>query len=554
MNNNEINKKESSPRILLIARVSDPSQLPSLPGQTRMVYEYAEKQGWEEGKDFKYLEFDETAYKGDARVKFEKLVIEPVKQATETMILVCHKCDRFSRDTSDDHKSFLVRQTRAGKIELHFPGDQLIIDKDSVATEKFRFDMNISLAAYYSASISDNVKRRFNDKLAKGEKPGRANVGYLNNRIDKDHTSIIVDPERAPFVVKAYKLRRQGMTIIAITEQLKKEGFTVIGHNGKGKNEVETTKGIVQNSNAVIRPISKSTMGDLLKNPFYYGVLKYNGKLYQHKCEPLVSKKEWDEAQVVREFRNVNRTQYGAESFAMKDAICGDCGLTISFYWAKEKVYGQCSHRRGACSTPHLAESKLLPQVVSTLEKLVIDESTMTRILDRVKAIYDNEQLYFKNSIAEVEKMHKKVERRLENLYEDRLDDRISAEEYDKRSEALKQEAEELSRQLKDLKRDDKSFIVTLPYLLKLAAKAPETFKSVDAKRQSGLIKRVADRIIINGYNVDLRLKKPFQALYNFYNEHDTDKLISELQLAKYELESLTEAEEEQLPQLAEVY
>lgn len=70
----------------------------------------------------------------------------------------------------------------------------------------------------------------------------------------------------------------------------------------------------------------------------------------------------------------------------------------------------------------------------------------------------------------------------------------------------------------------------------------------------TGLIKHVADRIIINGYTVELRLKKPFQALYNFYNERDADKLISELQLAKYELEALSEVEDEQQPLLANTY
>ena len=110
----------------LIARVSEPEQRKSLPAQRKKIFDYADKIKWEENTDFLYIEFDETAFKED-RKDFRKLVIEPLKTEIETSILVFDKIDRFSRDSSSDEKTILTKMWKSGKIEMHFPSDNLYI-------------------------------------------------------------------------------------------------------------------------------------------------------------------------------------------------------------------------------------------------------------------------------------------------------------------------------------------------------------------------------------------------------------------------------------------
>ena len=47
----------------LVARVSDREQRKALPAQKKKLYDYAERLRWKDGEDFKYIEFDETAFK-----------------------------------------------------------------------------------------------------------------------------------------------------------------------------------------------------------------------------------------------------------------------------------------------------------------------------------------------------------------------------------------------------------------------------------------------------------------------------------------------------------
>ena len=86
----------------LIARVSDPSQKPALPAQKKRLEDYAKSLGWVEDKDYKYIEFDETAYKNDCRKEFRERVFKPLTTTKDKSIVVHDKCDRFSRDSSSE--------------------------------------------------------------------------------------------------------------------------------------------------------------------------------------------------------------------------------------------------------------------------------------------------------------------------------------------------------------------------------------------------------------------------------------------------------------------
>jgi site-specific DNA recombinase len=107
--------------LILIARVSDISQRPALPGQKLRLKQYAI------GKDPKaeYYEFDESAHK-DVRRQFAKLV-EHIKAQKEPCAVVHDKIDRYTRDSSQEEVRALNILVKSGKIELHFPSDNLFI-------------------------------------------------------------------------------------------------------------------------------------------------------------------------------------------------------------------------------------------------------------------------------------------------------------------------------------------------------------------------------------------------------------------------------------------
>src|SRR3990167_9903705 len=127
----------------LVARVSDKDQRKALPAQKKKLYDYAERLKWIQGIDFEYIEFDETAFKQN-RKDFRALVVAPLKLQKQLSIIVFDKIDRYSRDSSSQEKAALTQMWKAGKIEMHFPSDNLYITRDSPAADLFRLDIGIA--------------------------------------------------------------------------------------------------------------------------------------------------------------------------------------------------------------------------------------------------------------------------------------------------------------------------------------------------------------------------------------------------------------------------
>ena len=86
-------KTKQKPSTLLVARVSDVEQRKALPAQQKRLFDYAKKQDWKENVDFRYIEFDETAFKKN-RKTFNELVIQPIRESATPSIVVFDKIVR----------------------------------------------------------------------------------------------------------------------------------------------------------------------------------------------------------------------------------------------------------------------------------------------------------------------------------------------------------------------------------------------------------------------------------------------------------------------------
>lgn len=161
-------------KAFLIARVSTLDQSDALPGQIYRLNDYATNKGY----DSELFQIKESAYKGN-RISFMG-VIDKIRKHPEVCVVVFDKIDRYTRNSNSEEVSLLNSLCRAGLIEMHFPSDHLFINKESSAQEHFMLNMGVSSAQYYSDSISDNVKRRNQQKYRDGEWCHKAPFGYKN--------------------------------------------------------------------------------------------------------------------------------------------------------------------------------------------------------------------------------------------------------------------------------------------------------------------------------------------------------------------------------------
>ena len=461
----------------LIARVSDIEQRQALPAQKLRLQNYAH---WLGATEFDYFEFDESAYK-DSRQKFGK-VIEQIEAEQANQIVVFDKIDRFTRDASQKEVRIMSSLVQKGRVELHFPSDNLTITKDSPATDLFRLGIGMLLAKYYSDASRDNVKRRLeqmrNDGICPQRVPlGYKHVSYLASPSSKPIKDIVVVPRLARQIVKVFELRSQGLSYQVIADEMSERGLRTPVAN---------------------KPVSSSVIERMLAHKFYIGIMTCNGKEYPHKYPKIVSKELFGRCQLIKWERRPSeaKAKNNSRIYALKGIVgCGECGRSVSSYKARNSIYLKCANFK--CKTFNTAEALVLPDIQKALKQLRMPARTAQAIRSSLKR-QEAEQAA---QISQIRQKITAVNNQLDLLYDDRLVGRITTEQHDRRATKLEDERQSLKKQSDFLTSTPDAIKKTVSQMIDLCQNAHKLFQNA-----SNSIKNSVLEILLS--NIELKNKR----------------------------------------------
>jgi hypothetical protein len=156
-----------------------------------------------------------------------------------------------------------------------------------------------------------------------------------------------VDKKQSKLVVQAFELYAQNnSTFEDIADFLAKYGITTSGS----------------------RPLKRDQVGYMLGNPFYYGLFRYAGELYEGKHAPIISKQLWDKVQAVLKSRSRPKKSKFNPMPLCSLLYCGECGRQITAESHTKKsglvfTYYRCTKRNTNCSQPYISETELVKQL-----------------------------------------------------------------------------------------------------------------------------------------------------------------------------------------------
>lgn len=485
-------------KAIILARVSSKEQEEqgsSIPAQVDRLMQYAQKMGFQVLKSY---ELTESSTK-DNRKKFEKL-LKLVEEQNEPIAIVTDTVDRLQRSFKESVELDLLRKT--GKIELHFNRENLVIHRDSNSSEIMRWDMAVMFAKMYVLQLSDNVKRSNQKKREMGEWCGPAPIGYQNITRENGRKDIILDPERAPHVKKCFEMYASGnQTFQSIAKQMRKDGFT----SPKSGN-----------------PRTKGQMQEMIANPFYYGMMEVKGKLYKHKYPSLIEKWVYDKCEDLREGRNQNSVKYKSKDFCFRSLLnCGQCGCTITL---DETVkpngtiyrYCKCPNTKGSCKGQKpIRIEVLLEQMEKLLDELKVPEHLLEEITLELKKGHETESEIYKNNLNRLHLELDKLKKRKDTAYLDRLDGRITTDEYDNIVATFQADEQDIQEELTDATKQDNTFLNSSLMVLDLAQKAGQLFKDASETKKHKILNLVTSNLSLKNGVLVYDLREPFDVLLN---------------------------------------
>jgi len=460
----------------------------SLPAQEKLLKEYSDRKGFEAIKVYKVSE-------SASGKQVRKLFYEMFEYANKNKVdvICCEKIDRLTRNLKD---AALVQDwIEQGKNrEVHFLKENFVLNGNTRAHENLVWDMKVAIARFYTNNLSEEVKKGQKEKISEGWLPSKPPLGYKTMG-EKGHKIHIIDETRAPFIIKMFELYSTGnYSTTALVDVMFKEGLRSQS-NGK---------------------VGKSRLYDLLSDPFYYGKMVWKGEISRGNQQPIITKDLFDLVQVKlnRKFKSPLYTKH-LPVFKAK-MCCEECGGTITWETHKGHWYGHCNHYKKCSQKTWWREEKAEDILIPLFEKIAPKGSKVLAVIEKaLKETHADEIKYHTNSMNGINNTLAITQRRLEAIYEDKIDGKITPEFYSKKLKEYTEQKEEATETLKKLNEGNTKYYQAGYTLHELALRAGEIYKSPKATIEDKrlLLSKIFSNLSLGADNITPDYTSAFQFL-----------------------------------------
>ena len=224
-------------KFFLYARKStdtEERQILSIEAQLAELKIFAER----EGLQIREVLIERRTAKEPGRPVFNEMILR-IEKGEAKGIIAWHP-DRLARNSIDGGRIIYLLDT-GHILALKFPTFWF----ENTPQGKFMMQIAFGQSKYYTDNLSENIRRGQRQKIRRGEFPGLAPLGYLNDPISR---KIVIDPVRAPLVQRLFNEFATGRYSVADLRRRAPE-WGLLSRSGK--------------------PLFHSRLNRILTKPFY---------------------------------------------------------------------------------------------------------------------------------------------------------------------------------------------------------------------------------------------------------------------------------------------
>ena len=336
---------------VIYARYSSDNQTEqSIEGQLRVCEQYAKN------NDIAILKtYIDRAMTGtnDNRPDFQQMIKDSASKEWQNIIV--YKLDRFSRNKYETAKYKKILKDNG--VKLISAMENIPDTPEGIILESLLEGM----AEYYSAELSQKVKRGMNETRLKGNFTG----GNLIYGYKVENHKVVINEEQAKVVRYIYEQYALGVYVKDIITDL-------------------TEKHIFNHGN----PFARNTIYNILKNEKYSGVYRFNNQTFENMYPQIVSTEIYEKVR-----QKTNQNKYGKRSievvYLLRNKIkCGYCGEPISAECGttsqgKKRRYYKCLGRKR--HTTNCNKQTVRKEILEDLvNKILIEQLNSPKTLDKI--------------------------------------------------------------------------------------------------------------------------------------------------------------------------
>ena len=262
-------------------------------------------------------------------------------------------------------------------------------------------------------------------------------------------------------------------------------------------------------------PVPRSAMNYTLHNAIYQGDVQWNGKVFEGKHTPLVSRELWQKVQDVAAGRNQSKYRKAVHDFAFSRLMtCGHCGCAIVGEIQKKKyVYYHCTDFHRGCPKPYVREEEVAKMFTALLKELTFDDEVLEWVREALRESHGDKMRFVAEALSRLQIEYAKLQARLDAMYEDKLDGRIDAAYFDRKAGEYRTEQARVRAAIEQRATADQSYTEQGIRLLELAQKAWRLFEQQSGAEQRKLLGFVLSNCTLTKAGLVAQFKQPFDLL-----------------------------------------
>ena len=417
--------------------------------------------------------------------------------------ILCWKIDRLTRNPVDGGKIQWLLQN--GKIQCiktfeksYYPNDNVLL-----------MSIEQAMANQYIRDLSVNVKRGNRAKLERGEWPNHVPFGYLNDKATK---TAIIDPIRSKCVPRIFELYLTG------------------SHGFKEISNILYAEGLQTRSG---RKVLKSHIQRILSCVFYTGLMEREGKYYNGKHQPLISKDTYDKAQDVMHGRSHPRPQ--RLFFPLRGFLkCENCGCALTASLKKGHHYYYCTGNRENCDEhkSYMREIYLYDKVSSIFDCIDFTEHKIELMYKAAKEKLGADNGYSEHILNTLQTHLNVLTTKESMLLDTFLAEQITKDLYDAKMLALHNERISLTKQINEATLQQPASVLepTKKAFLEASRARKEFFTGDDVKKRN-ILENFCWNLSLKEKNIHkVSLKSPYDIMAKVPKNGDISMLLPGLE------------------------
>lgn len=346
-------------------------------------------------------------------------------------------------------------------------------------------------------------------KAKGGGTVGMAKIGYRNVRTISDEgrevRSVEVDPDRAPLVSWAFEEYATGeWSLNRLTAALADRGLDSRPTPKKPS-----------------KPLAVNQIHQMLRSPYYRGVVVWQGVEYPGRHEPLVDERTWRKVQEMLTLKRTGEKERTHNHYLKSSVFCGSCGARLIITNAKNHygvvypyfVCGSRHQKRNDCTAKAVLIADVEAEVIEFYKSVQLTaevrgaiEQRLLTALDKLTAAQDEERQTLTTRLYQLKDQQAKL---LQAHYAGAVPLDLLASE----QERLGQQRASVEQQLDAMQTSHESLRANLRSALDLVEDVQSTYRQARPKERRMLNQALFTHLYVKDETTEGKLNEPFSSL-----------------------------------------